>query len=120
MCYYIGIEDLVANALIERVERTQSRKVSLKQLNEYGRAIVAKLKIANEEAILIFNRDVTNNFFHDCTDYFTINECEDDTIISLNDNVSTDQLRNQFRINISFELLKAFVDKDICEIITTG
>jgi len=44
MCYFIGIEDLVANALIELVEKTGNRTVSFSQLNKYGKAVIAKLK----------------------------------------------------------------------------
>lgn len=39
MCIYIGIEDLVANALIELVEKSEKREVLFKQLDEYGAII---------------------------------------------------------------------------------
>lgn len=35
MCYYIGIEDLAANALIELYDRNETRSVSFKTLTEY-------------------------------------------------------------------------------------
>ena len=38
MCIYIGIEDLVANALIELVENTEKREVMFKELDEYNGA----------------------------------------------------------------------------------
>lgn len=117
MCYYIGIEDLVANALIEIVEKTSKRDVSFKQLNEYGAAIIEKLKLCQKEVTLIFTRDKTNAFFHDCSEYFTIKDMQDDVIISLKDGVSTDVLRQQFRVNISLTLLKAFVAKDAVSVL---
>ena len=36
MCIYIGIEDLVANALIELVENTKNVKLCLKNLMSMG------------------------------------------------------------------------------------
>ncbi len=44
MNYFIGVEDLVANTLIELVEKTGNRTVSFSQLNKYGDAIIAKLR----------------------------------------------------------------------------
>lgn len=112
MCYYIGIEDLAANALIELVEKTQKRDVSFKQLNKYGAAIIAKLKSNNTEAVLIFTREGTNAFFHDCSNYFIITEQDEDTIITLKEEVSTKVLRKQFRINLALDLLKVFISND--------
>ena len=43
MCIYIGIEDLVANALIELVENTEKREVMFKELDEYGALVVKYL-----------------------------------------------------------------------------
>ena len=63
MYYFIGIEDLVANALIELVEKTGNRTVSFSQLNKYGDAIVAKLKASNMDVTLIYTRDSTEQFF---------------------------------------------------------
>lgn len=44
MSYFIGIEDLAANALIELVEKTGKRTVRFSQLNDYGNAIMATLR----------------------------------------------------------------------------
>lgn len=117
MCYFIGIEDLVANALIEIVEKTGKRFVRFSQLSEYGNVILMNLKKDNTDVKLVFNRDATNQFFHDCSDIFTIEEINDDIIISLNDNISTNYLRSQFRINIALQLLKAFVSKEAVKIL---
>lgn len=113
MCYFIGIADLVANALIELVEKTGRRTIPLSKLSNYGDAIVAKLKKENTEVILIFSRDETDRFFHDCSDVFTVKEKDNDILISLNDSVSTQYLRRRFRINIALNLLSAFVSQDV-------
>lgn len=111
MAYFIGIEDLAANALIELVEKTGKRTVLFSQLNNYGNAIMTSLKKDNMDVTLIFTKDTTEQFFHDCSDVFIINEIKDDVEIILKDGVSTDVLRSRFRINIAFNLLKAFVSE---------
>lgn len=117
MCYFIGIEDLVANALIEIVEKTGKRTVSFSQLNRYGDVIMAKLKENNTDVKLIFNRNSTNQFFHDCSDIFAVDETKEDIIISLNNHISTKYLREQFRINIAFQILSAFVSNDAIKVL---
>lgn len=117
MNYFIGVEDLVANALIELVEKTGNRTVSFSQLNKYGDAIIAKLRARNLDATLIYTRDKTEQFFHDCSDIFTINESESDIEITLNDNISTAYLRKKFRINLAVHLLSAFVSPEAVETI---
>jgi len=117
MYYFIGIEDLVANALIELVEKTGNRTVSFSQLNKYGDAIVAKLKAKDMDVTLVYTRDSTEQFLHDCSDIFTINETESDIQITLNDNVSTTFLRKKFRINLAFHLLSAFVSPETINVI---
>lgn len=112
MRYYLGIEDLVANALIEIVEKTQKRTVSFSQLNEYSAVIMAKLKTQNTEATLIFNRDSTNQFFFDCSNLFETKEENSEIYITLKDDVTTDELRDRFRVNIALSILKAFVSKE--------
>lgn len=112
MGYYIGIEDLVANALIELVEKTGNRTVSFSQLNKYGEAVIAKLKKEDMDVTLIFSRDITAQFFHDCSDIFTINETDTDIQITLNENIPTSYLRKKFRINLALHLLSAFVSPD--------
>ena len=117
MCYFIGIEDLVANALIELVEKTGNRTVSFSQLNKYGKAVIAKLKKDDMDVTLIFTRDATDQFFHDCSDIFTINETTADVQITLNENISTKYLRQKFRINLALNLLSAFVAPDAVNVI---
>ena len=112
MRYYLGIEDLVANALIEIVEKTGKRTVSFSQLNEYGEAVIAKLKTQNTEAALIFNRNATNQFFHDCADIFKIEETTSEIYVTLKNEITTKDLRNRFRINIALSILKAFISEE--------
>ena len=117
MSYFIGIEDLVANALIELVEQTGNRTVAFSQLNKYADAVVEKLKDDDIDVILIYTRDATNQFFHDCSDIFKVSEVENDIKITLNPGISTLHLRKRFRINLSLQILPAFVSKDTLKVI---
>lgn len=113
MCYFIGIEDLVANALIEQVDKNGDREVSFSKLSEYGASVVKTLNEQNKEAILLLSRDRTNSFIHNCTEYFSIRtDDEDEMYISLNDGIETDDLRRQFRANIAFNVLLAFINEN--------
>lgn len=113
MCYFIGIEDLVANALIEQVDKTGEREVSFSKLNKYGASVVKTLNEQNEEAILLLSRDRTNSFIHNCTEYFSIRtDDEEEMYISLNEGIQTDDLRRQFRANIAFNVLLAFINEN--------
>ena len=92
---FIGIEDLVPNAFIELVERTGRRTISFSQLNKYGEVIVFKLKAEGVDAALLFNRDITAEFFDDYSDLFRILGTDTDCFISLSDNISTSYLNYQ-------------------------
>lgn len=119
MNYFIGIEDLVANALIELVEKTGNRTVSFSQLNKYGNAIITKLRASDLDVTLVYTRDKTEQFFHEYSDIFTTNEDESDIEITLNDNISTAYLRKKFRINLAVHVLSAFVSPEAVKTITT-
>ena len=67
MCYYIGIEDLAANAMIEILEKKQkdgqsiesALSVTLKDLEEYGAEVVRYINQTFEEkALLILSREI--------------------------------------------------------------
>ena len=118
MCYYIGIEDLVANALIEIVDNKDVREVSLKKLNEYGEVVIRTLNSFDKEAILLLSRDRTNEFIHNCTEYFDVNkDKEGNYSIFLKEGVTTDKLREQFRRNISLNVLRAFIDENSLKVL---
>jgi len=70
---------------------------------------MSKLKTQKTEAIFIFNRDSTNQFFLDGSYIFEIEETKSEIYVNLKAGVSTEDLRKRFRINIAFALLKAFI-----------
>ena len=58
MCIYIGIEDLVANALIELTEHKNQRQVLFKDLDRYGAKVVKLLNQEGEQAVLILSKKI--------------------------------------------------------------
>ena len=100
MCIYIGIEDLVANALIELVEKSEKREVLFKQLDEYGAQVIKYLNDKQEQAVLVLSKERTNDFLHDYSDYFELKE-----------GVSVSQLWEKFRGYLSVDVMLAFMDR---------
>lgn len=108
MYRYIGIEDLVASALIEQIRYEEThRRVSLQTLVDYGTVIVRTLTKSGQNAILLLTRDSTYEFVHDYAEYFSIVEYEGIEYIELLDTVTADDLRHQFRRNLTVDLAKA-------------
>ena len=113
MYRYIGIEDLVASALIELMKKEETtRKVSLHALAEYGTVIVKILMSSGQNAILLLTKDSTYGFVHDYADYFSIQTYEGIEYIELQDGVTSEALRRQFRRNLTIDLAKALTEKE--------
>lgn len=49
MCFYIGIEDLAANALIESMRRAEKTFLTYKEIENYGSRVV---ELLNEKGIV--------------------------------------------------------------------
>lgn len=111
MCIYIGIEDLVANALIELVEKSAEREVLFKQLDEYGAQVIKYLNDKEEQAVLVLSKERTNEFLHDYSDYFELFSRGMDEGIRLRENVSVSELWEKFRGYLSVDVMLAFMDK---------
>lgn len=110
---YIGIEDLVASALIELMKWEESnRKVSLQTLSDYGTVIVKTLTQQGQNAILFLTKESTYEFVHDYADFFMIVEYDGVEFIELQENVTKEDLRHQFRRNITVDLAKAFMKRE--------
>ena len=111
MYIYIGIEDLVANALIELVEKSEKREVLFKQLDEYGAMVIKYLNGKCEQAVLVLSKERTNEFLHDYSDYFELFSNGMDEGIRLKEDVSVGQLWKKFRGYLSVDVMLAFMDK---------
>ena len=118
MYRYIGIEDLVASALIELMKQEKTnRRVSLQTLAEYGAIIVKILTRSGRNAILFLTRESTYEFIHDYADFFSIKEYDGIEYIELNNDITKDELRRQFRKNLTVDLAKALAEKESLEIL---
>lgn len=68
-----------------------------------------------KDALLLFSRDKTNYFIHNCTNFFDITETE--ITITLKEGVDTDRLREKFRFNMAYHVLVAFLSKEALKIL---
>lgn len=111
MCIYIGIEDLVANALIELVEKSEKREVLFRQLDEYGAKVIKYLNDKQEQAVLVLSKERTNEFLYDYSDYFELFANGMDEGIRLKAGISVSQLWKKFRGYLSVDVMLAFMDE---------
>lgn len=115
MCYYIGIEDLAANALIEILQTKERQEsdscvVTLRELEEYGAEVVKYLnKRKGEKALLILSRASTTHMFRNYSDFFKEIETEEGTAIALQKGKTVEDLIGKFRTYVAIDLLNAFV-----------
>ncbi len=113
MYRYIGIEDLVASALIELMKHENAtRKISLQTLSEYGTTIVKFLTKQGQNAILFLTKESTYEFVHDYAEFFAIETYSGIEYIELRDSVTIEDLRSQFRKNLTVDLAKALVQNE--------
>lgn len=107
---YIGIEDLVANALIELVEKKGKRQVFFKDLNAYGAMVIKYLNKKNEQAVLLVSQERTNEFLHDYSEFFELFSEGINDGIKLKENVTVEKLWEKFRVYLSIDVMMAFMD----------
>lgn len=121
MYRYICIEDLVAGALIELIKQEKTnRKVSLQVLSDYGAVIVKLLTRSGQGTILFLTKESTYEFVHDYADYFSIKEYDGMEYIELQADVTVDDLRKQFRKNLTVDLARAINGKESVEALKIG
>ncbi len=106
--YYIEIEDLVGNALIQLLEKFHVRTISFDELTQYGNIVVQKLLKDNKQVIALYTKDRRETFFNDYTDFFDVTE----NSITLKETVSLDDLKKEFLANIALDVFLAFMSKE--------
>lgn len=110
MCVYIGIEDLVANAFIELVEKSQKKEVLFSQISNYGATVVKILSAEGKKAVLVLSEEKTNVFLHDYSEYFELFDSNEGEGFRLKQGVTVDQLWKNFRGYLSLDVMMAFMD----------
>lgn len=108
MCFYIGIEDLAANALIVAMTKLERNYVTYRELEDYGTRVVKLLNSKGEKAVLLLSRENTNAMFRNYSDFFV--ETEDGQAVALAEEKQVKDLIYQFRGYLALDVLKAFVD----------
>lgn len=111
MCFYIGIEDLAANALIEILRHEDKKFVSYKELENYGAEVVKILSDNGDKAILILSRKSTDALFRNYSKFFEENQIKNECGIILKDDISVEMLEEAFRGYLSLNVLMAFIAK---------
>lgn len=116
MYRYIGIEDLVASALIELMKKEEStRRVSLQALSQYGTVIVKLLVKSGQDAILFLTKESTYEFVHDYAEFFSIGEHDGIEYIELQEGITVEDLRRQFRKNLTVDLARVLGEQESLE-----
>ena len=111
MSFYIGIEDLAANALIEILQKQGEAIVTYECLENYGAAVVQVLMSKGEKAVLILSREETNAMFRNYSEFFEEVKTEDGLLgIKLKDGKTVEDLVAAFRGYLAWDVLMAFID----------
>lgn len=112
MCFYIGIEDLAANALIELLQKEENRSfITYKELERYGTQVVSLLSERGEKAVLLLSRENTNAMFRDYSEFFEEDSYDGNEGIRLRTGKSRKDLIVQFRGYLALDVLMALVDE---------
>ena len=86
-----GIEDMIANAIIELVERGSRREVLFSEANRYVEEVVQILSQQNKNAIFVTSKDGLNDFLHDNSDFFELSFLLLPSISCLQQQIETNQ-----------------------------
>ena len=111
MCFYIGIEDLAANALIEAMKRGDKRFLTYSEIEAYGAEVVQILKENNEKAVLILSRDNTEALFRNYSEFFEERTDDGRIGIALKEDKEINDLIQHFRGYLALDVLLAFMNQ---------
>ena len=115
MCYYIGIECVASNALINTLKAEEGDLsqyvITYSELEAYGQKVVRKLN-ETSKAILIFSRESTNMMFRDYSDFFEEKETPEGLGISLKKGKTVSDLIEHFRKYLALDVMLAFISED--------
>ena len=122
MCFYIGIEDLAANALIEilKTKETEQMKhccVTLAELEAYGNQVIQYLNERGETAVLILSRDNTSLMFRNYSDFFEEVETDAGIAIALKEGKTVSDLVKKFRTYLALDLMMAFMNTETVRVL---
>ena len=111
MCFYIGIEDLAANAMIEMLKKGGQRFLTYDEIEMYGAEVIQILKENGEKAVLILSRENTDALFRNYSEFFEAGEQNGKKVIKLKAEKEVDDLIQQFRGYLALDVLLAFMNQ---------
>ncbi len=111
MCVNIVLEDLTANAIIENYKINNKTFVSYSSIEKYGQAVADILSGEGEDVNLYLSKGNTDAMLVEYERFFEETKQDDNFGISLKPGKTTDDLVEEFRGNISWDTLLAFVNK---------
>lgn len=114
MPVFIGIESLAANALIELMDREQTREVTFDALVRYGMEVVRVFGMrTGEEAVLLLSRQDQLDMMENYSEYFEVDFSDTYSgTFRLKDTASLDDLRKYFRWTMTVRLFEAFMSPE--------
>ena len=98
MCEFIEIEELAANALIEK----NSNEISLQDLERYGNAVIEEMENRGKNAVLLMSRDYFS-LFSKKSDFFSV----DESVVRIKEGIGIPQLKESIRYNMNIESIRA-------------
>ena len=111
MCFYIGIEDLAANAMIEMLKKGGQRFLTYNEIEMYGVEVVQILRENGEKAVLILSRENTDALFRNYSEFFEESEQSGKRGITLKKDKEVEDLIQQFRGYLALDVLLAFMNQ---------
>lgn len=111
MCKFIGIENVIANALIEKMA-LNGYELSFDKIREFGYKVCDSVyNLTNDRMIIIHEKDDISNFILNYSEYFTLKTKEDGKeYIVVRDTVNSTVLKNLFRWDLPFYLIDAYLE----------
>ena len=114
---YLGIEDLVANAMIEILKVDGTPEISFQDLEEYGSRVVKRLNQEGIKAYLLLSRESTDHMFYRYQDFFERKRISNEDGVVLKNGVIMDDLIKRFRTYLDLDAMLAFMNKGCTEIL---
>lgn len=108
--YKIEIEDLVANSLIELMQKKNKRFVTSEEVIKFGEKIVDILNKEEKKAILDLSRNKTYNFLYDNRNIFEQIDIDGKTGYRVKDNITVEDLIDRFRGYLALDVLLAIIE----------
>ena len=110
-CYYIGMDDVIANAFIESMKQNGNRFLTYEQINDYGDKVADLIR---EDSDVFVNKSNTDSVLMDYSDFFAEQTIDGELGVELKREKSVSNLINQFRGYLPLDVLRAFVLTAVC------